>query len=128
MSKRMLARHTSRLLAELHCDSLYPMMGKDAWVAGADRGEAPGLKPVRLGRRLRLRRQPPGPWQLWNGGVQRGVSIFRVDLNGNNQPRPEAVVLGRPPRGGRLREVAPVGGVELERSRLSPRHRQRLLR
>ena len=36
------------------------MMGKDAWVAGADRGEAPGPKPVRLGRRLRLRRQPPG--------------------------------------------------------------------
>ena len=30
-------------------------MGKDPWVAGADRGEAPGPKPVRLGRRLRLR-------------------------------------------------------------------------
>src|SRR5512135_218035 len=28
----------------------------------------------------------------------------------NNQPRPEAEVLGRPPRGGHLREVAPVGG------------------
>src|SRR5271157_3687879 len=66
--------HVSRLLAELHRDSLYPMMGKDAWVAGADRREAPGPKPVRLGRRLRLRRQPPGSWQLWNGGVQRGVS------------------------------------------------------
>ncbi len=51
-------------------------MGKDAWVAGADRREAPGPKPVRLGRRLRLRRQPPGSWQLWNGGVQRGVSSF----------------------------------------------------
>ena len=51
---------TSRLLAELHRDSLYLMMGKDAWVAGADRREAPGPKPVRLGRRLRLRRQPPG--------------------------------------------------------------------
>src|SRR5271165_4500530 len=38
----------------------------------------------------------------------------------NNQPRPEAVVLGRPPRGGRLREVAPVGGVELEQSRFLP--------
>src|SRR5271166_5577448 len=41
----------------------------------------------------------------------------------NNQSRPEAVVLGRPPRGGRLREVAPVGGVwgvELERSRFLP--------
>jgi len=53
------------------------MMGKDAWVAGADRREAPGPKPVRLGRRLRLRRQPPGSWQLWNGGVQRGVSEYR---------------------------------------------------
>ncbi len=51
-----------------------------------------------------------------------------TELGANNQPRPEAVVLGRPPRGGRLREVAPVGGVELERSKLSPRHRQRLLR
>ena len=50
----------SRLLAELHRDSLYPIMGKDAWVAGADRREAPEPKPVRLGRRLRLRRQPPG--------------------------------------------------------------------
>ena len=42
------------------------------------RREAPGPKPVRLGRRLRLRRQPPGSWQLWNGGVQRGVSAFLV--------------------------------------------------
>ena len=66
----------SRLLAELRRDLLDPMMGKDAWVAGADRGEAPGPKPVRLGRRLRLRRQPPGSWLLWNGGVQRGVSLF----------------------------------------------------
>src|SRR5208337_3728256 len=52
------------------------MMGKDAWVAGADRREAPGPRPVRLGRRLRLRRQPPGSWQLWNGGVERGVWSF----------------------------------------------------
>src|SRR5262249_57950167 len=28
----------------------------------------------------------------------------------NEAPRPEAEVSGRPPRGGRLREVAPVGG------------------
>ena len=35
----------SRVLTELHRDSSYPMMGKDAWVAGADRGEAPGPKP-----------------------------------------------------------------------------------
>jgi hypothetical protein len=72
-----------KLLAELHRDSLYPMMGKDAWVAGADRKEAPGPKPVRLGRRLRLRRQPPGSWQLWNCGVQRGVSIS------SSEPTPE---------------------------------------
>ena len=37
---------------------------------------------------------------------------------GNNQPRPEAVVSGRPPRGGRLREVAPVGGVDVEQTKL----------
>ena len=64
----------ARLLAELHRDSLYPMMGKTLGVAGDDRREAPGPKPVRLGRRLRLRRQPPESWKLWNGGVQRGVS------------------------------------------------------
>jgi hypothetical protein len=28
----------------------------------------------------------------------------------NNQPRPEAVVLGGPPRGGRSRQEAPFGG------------------
>src|SRR5208337_1239914 len=39
-------------------------------------------------------------------------SYGEASLKKNNQPRPEAVVLGRPPRGGRLREVAPVGGVE----------------
>ena len=78
---REYARESLRVLAELHRDSLYPMMGKDAWVAGADRGEARGPKPVRLGPTpqvgfppLRLRRQPPGSWRLWNGGVQRGVS------------------------------------------------------
>ena len=41
------------------------------------------------------------------------VMIRDFDFGMNNQPRPEAVVLGRPPRGGRLREVAPVGGVEV---------------
>ena len=65
---------TRRVLTELHRDSSYPMMGKEAWVAGADRGEAPGPKPGHLGRRLRLRHQPPGSWQFLNGGVQRGVS------------------------------------------------------
>jgi hypothetical protein len=39
-------------------------------------------------------------------------SLLERIKDGNNQPRPEAVVLGRPPRGGRLREVAPVGGFE----------------
>src|SRR5271157_3438393 len=36
--------------------------------------EAPGPKPEHLGRRLRLRHQPPRSWQLLNGGDQRGVS------------------------------------------------------
>src|SRR5271157_1035562 len=39
-----------------------------------------GCGPVRLGRRLRLRRQPPGSWQLWNGGDQRGVSIKEMPV------------------------------------------------
>jgi len=71
---RAIVQKKSRLLAEFHRDWLYPMMGKDAWVAGADRREAPGPKPVRLGRRLRLRRHPPGSGHLLNGGVPRGVS------------------------------------------------------
>ena len=45
--------------------------------------------------------------------IRRNFSII------NHGQRPWYVVLGRPPRGGRLREVAPVGGVELERSKLS---------
>jgi hypothetical protein len=89
----------TRLLTELHCDSLYPMMGKDAWVAGADRGEAPGPTPVRLGPTpqvgfppLRLRRQPPGSLQLWNGGVQRGVSKKRNEFRSTT---PRLRVLGK---------------------------------
>src|SRR5208337_1186109 len=53
---------------------LISLMGKDAWVAGADRREAPGPKPEHLGRRLWLRHQPPKSWQLLNDGDQRGVS------------------------------------------------------
>ena len=34
----------------------------------------PQVKLLRLGRRLRLRHQPPRSWQLLNGGDQRGVS------------------------------------------------------
>src|SRR5208337_5391243 len=63
------------------------MTGKGAWVAGADRREAPGPKPVRLGRRLRLRRQPPRSWQLWHGGVQRGVSRNSITLRGRHPDR-----------------------------------------
>jgi len=63
-----------RVLGELHRDLSYLMMRKGAWVAGADRREAPGPKPEHLGRRLRLRHQPPRSWQLLNGGDQRGVS------------------------------------------------------
>ena len=40
---------------------------------------------------------------------------------GNNEaPRPEAEVSGRPPRGGRFRGVAPVGGVDVNLTRASP--------
>ena len=36
-------------------------------------------------------------------------------------PRPEAVVLGRPPRGGHCRVVAPVGGVDVKATHAIPR-------
>src|SRR5271157_6162825 len=83
-SVRTFAGSTAKAVeTELDRDPLYPMMGKVAWVAGADRREAPGPKPARLGPTpqvgfppIRLRRQPPGSSQLWNGGVQRGVSVF----------------------------------------------------
>src|SRR5690242_21649110 len=38
----------------------------------------------------------------------------------NEAPRPEAEVSGRPPRGGRLRPVAPVGGVDVNPTAASP--------
>jgi hypothetical protein len=38
----------------------------------------------------------------------------------NEAPRPEAEVSGRPPRGGRFRAVAPVGGVDINRTEASP--------
>jgi hypothetical protein len=47
------------------------------------------------------------------GGIK-GVGSGKGD-GGNNQPRPEDVVLGRPPRGGHFRVVAPVGGVAVGR-------------
>ena len=62
------------VLGELHRDLSYLMTGKGAWVAGADRREAPGPKPEHLGRRLRLRQQPPRSWQMLNRGDQRGVA------------------------------------------------------
>jgi len=53
--------------------------------------EAPGPKPVRLGRR----RQPPGPGHLLDGGVARGVS-----KNPSRQSSPAAAqpwtILSRP--------------------------------
>jgi hypothetical protein len=45
----------------------------------------------------------------------------------NHQPRPEAVVCGRPPRGGRLREVAPIGGEDVKPTEAIPVARQRRL-
>jgi hypothetical protein len=80
------------VLSELHRDLSYLMTGKGAWVAGADRREAPGPKPEHLGRRLRLRHQPPRSWQLLNGGDQRGVArngmhsvLPRSNLGGADQ-------------------------------------------
>ena len=44
-----------------------------------------------------------------------------VHADENNQPRPEAVVLGRPPEGAVYVRLPPLGGgVELERSRFLP--------
>ena len=42
------------------------------------------------------------------------------DIPGNKQPRPKDVVLGRPPRGGHFRVVAPVGGVRVGKAPLGP--------
>ena len=66
-------------------------------------------------------RRPPPPVRFPRSGIA-GCRINEITLATelvkppskptNNQPRPEAVVLGRPPpRGGRFREVAPVGGI-----------------
>ena len=54
------------------------MMGKGVSVAGADREEAPGPKPEPLGRRLRLRHQPPRSWQLLLLQRWIGVPDFRA--------------------------------------------------
>jgi len=51
------------------------------------------------------------------------VPAVRADLVAdlrNEAPRPEAEVSGRPPRGGRLRGVASVGGVGVKRTEASP--------
>src|SRR4051812_4614966 len=40
----------------------------------------------------------------------------------NKQPWPEAGVLGRPPRGGRFRPVAPLGGSHAEKAPLGGGH------
>ena len=72
----------SRVLGELHRDLSYLMMGKGVSVAGADRGEAPGPKPEPLGRRLRLRHQPPRSWQLLILQRWIGVPDFPSDWAG----------------------------------------------
>ena len=77
------------VLGELHRGLSYLMTGKGAWVAGADRREAPGPKLEHLGRRLRLRHQPPRSWQLLNGGDQRGVA-----KNGMNSVLPRSNLAG----------------------------------
>ena len=53
---------------ELHCDSSYLTTGKDLLVVGADLREAPDPWPGTLGRRLSLRRQPPGSSISLTGG------------------------------------------------------------
>jgi hypothetical protein len=45
---------------------------------------------------------------------------LRYRRQASNQPRPEAEALGWPPRGGRSREVAPVGGVDVRKARRRP--------
>ena len=77
------------VLGELHRGLSYLMTGKGAWVAGAERREAPGAKLEHLGRRLRLRHQPPRSWQLLNGGDQRGVA-----KNGMNSVLPRSNLAG----------------------------------
>jgi hypothetical protein len=48
------------------------------------------------------------------------IFLHATDFVSNEAPRPEAEVSGRPPRGGRFREVAPVGGVNVKRTEASP--------
>jgi hypothetical protein len=57
----------------------------------------------------------------WDGSFLgepfRGQQILRGTAAPlSNQPRPEAEALGWPPRGGRSRQIAPVGGVDVKRS------------
>jgi hypothetical protein len=62
-----------------------------------------------------------------------GRSSWSGHPRSSKRPRPEAEALGWPPRGGRLREVAPVGGfgfvqieaVSFDRQRQFPNARQR---
>src|SRR6187551_1695621 len=51
---------------------------------------------------------PNGSKTCWSR--RRSVAIASLPEKRNKQPRPEDVVLGGPPRGGRFRVVAPVGG------------------
>jgi hypothetical protein len=73
-----------------------------------------------LQARLEQRGHDP-EWADVIGDLDR-LQMVEVEQDGkrfllrNNQPRPEAGVLGRPPRGGRLRGVAPFGGGKISRS------------
>src|SRR3954469_13780505 len=49
-----------------------------------------------------------------------GESGGLIRKGSNKQPRPEDVVLGKPPRGGHFRVVAPVGGVGVGKAPLGP--------
>ena len=74
------------------------------WLAGAVRREAPGPRPGKVGRRLRLRRQPRGSCRFKSGRVRRRVSI----IISNAKPYRAVMRTGKstrlvevPPRSGR---------------------------
>ena len=58
--------------------------------------------------------------QKGSGFFRGSIRLVRRTLEPNEAPRPEAEVSGRPPLGGRLREVAPVGGFGVKRTSDAP--------
>src|SRR5512135_3110744 len=65
-------------------------------------------------------------WQIVSSGLFSPPFLTHTcpRHSANKDPRPEAVVLGRPPRGGRFRAVAPSGGEDMGKAPTGP---QRLL-